>query len=1211
MSEAILIYKKTFNGNSFVVLGDATADDFLNLDGQHPCKLNSRIFSALDNVKLDAFVTDLDSAIIADWDQENWFHCIFHSYFWYGYKLTGTLYEEDSTTVLGLGSAGLAGSWYPFNFSFVSEDFTYGNDDPTLDGTYGYFKIVDITYHGPQVSDGGLTGKWEIEGTLALSETGTGDPAKYIYFHDVMDFNNITGANYKHTEYYYTSSSGGDVDYFDGYEKIGNVHHYGKKNSTAGNLLVTGGTTATRNYLANKTGNMIVIGELSADPPSGGVSAMIYRVATTTTKFVTKTITTKKFMFTVALPDPVDAVGRYYINMGAACKYVEVFTSEVSSKSPYVGYEILNTTYNDIHHYGNVNNKGSMYICGASSSNSEIPPGSNAIIIVTGETADGNAGRFQVIKNASVMETVDTTGSFRLELAPLSNYSEANATVRLQSTTTFKWIEVYTIVENLRLPAEDRFVLLSNGVRKARETVPRNNDFYITSATDNSATDANIIPSDVELIELTYSYVIPQGLRYMSRFTIKGSGGNIWEFNTDDEYSDSGPTEDTLIKKTIILTKTQIDAHRTALGSSDWQMYVSTFYNPVKNFNCTLTWFSGGSIEETEDHKFAVEWDSVAVGGKATPYDPTGYTENKTVVITAKGTLVEDDDLKYISFAGEGGPGKEAFDAIVNSAVGTRIEGVYNNNNYEYGATSGELKTTFEEKVPGELYYALFETESAGDTWMMALYNPDYDTYGLYQASEHYAGDASGDYPSWRTRVTGSEGKFTQQLESDSTTSEVWYSPERQELIVIPTQSVQDTYCSTSTGGVDLYGNDMDYVRRYAVLSTNKNLTSAPSKFIPEPGDTYAYNIIDDYYAYLSDAELSETDWSKVTATTEDVLPGLKFYDNTGTLVEGNMPLVATTAKDKNVKLGLTYYTWDGTTLVMHTGSGDFKTPSSLDGSPLEPDNIAFLTGTDIANGTPITYPIDMLDSEWLFTMQIMIDNKSSSVVGREYVPTGETELLDGNECAYTSIGATSNQGLVCCNFLKTVPNDGHRPLQMIPTMPSKPANRGNCILDISYMLEEMFPDVDPEVVRDAFLTWMPNGRMVHKTNSDPIEIDRRVHCLMDDSDTTYVFFFGIVSNTTAFDETNVGAQIYKGENNIYHLTDDDIENGVIQSAIDSRTYYVTKPMPEGGTFVMACCYIEPGVIDPSENITVLGKFDPSGCTDYYYFGEVIAIPMS
>lgn len=824
MSEAILIYKKTFNGNSFVVLGDATADDFLNLDGQHPCKLNSRIFSALDNVKLDAFVTDLDSATIADWDQENWFHCIFHSYFWYGYKLTGTLYEEDSTTILGLGSAGLTGPWYPFNFSFVAGDLTYGDDDPTLDGTYGYFKIVDITYHGPLASDGGLTGKWEIEGTLALSETGTGDPAKYIYFHDVMDFNNITGANYKHTEYYYTS---------------------------------------------------------------------------------------------------------------------------------------------------------------------------------------------------------------------------------------------------------------------------------------------------------------------------------------------------------------------------------------------------GGSIEETEDHKFAVEWDSVAVGGKATPYDPTGYTENKTVVITAKGTLVEDDDLKYISFAGESGPGKEAFDAIVNSAVGTRIEGVYNNNNYEYGATSGELKTTFEEKVPGELYYALFETESAGDTWMMALYNPDYDTYGLYQASEHYAGDASGDYPSWRTRVTGSEGKFTQQLESDSTTSEVWYSPERQELIVIPTQSVQDTYCSTSTGGVDLYGNDMSYVQHFAVLPTNKNLASAPSKFIPEPGDTYAYNIIDDYYAYLSDAELSETDWSKVTATTEDVLPGLKFYDNTGTLVEGNMPLVATTAKDKNVKLGLTYYTWDGTTLVMHTGSGDFKTPSSLDGSPLEPDNIAFLTGTDIANGTPITYPIDMLDSEWLFTMQIMINNKSSSVVGREYVPTGETELLDGDECLYTSIGATSNQGLVCCNFLKTVPNDGHRPLQMIPTMPSKPANRGNCILDVSYMLEEMFPDVDPEVVRDAFRTWMPNGRMVHKTNSDPIDIDRRVHCLMDDSDTTYVFFFGIVSNTTAFDETNVGAQIYKGENNIYHLTDDDIENGVIQSAIDSRTYYVTKPMPEGGTFVMACCYIEPGVIDPSENITVLGKFDPSGCTDYYYFGEVIAIPMS
>lgn len=260
MSEAILIYKKTFSGNSFVVLGDATADDFLNWDGEHPCKLNSRIFSALDNVKLDAFVTDLNSATIADWDQENWFHCIFHSYFWYGYKLTGTLYEEDSTTVLGLGSAGLAGSWYPFNFSFVSEDLTYGNDDPTLDGTYGYFKIVDITYRGPLATDGGLTGKWEIKGTLALSETGTGDPAKYIYFHDVMDFNNITGANYKHTEYYYTSGEGDGEEPYVGHEVVGNYHHFGQKDVVANASLYFLGNASTQ-YAKGQTGNIWITGK--------------------------------------------------------------------------------------------------------------------------------------------------------------------------------------------------------------------------------------------------------------------------------------------------------------------------------------------------------------------------------------------------------------------------------------------------------------------------------------------------------------------------------------------------------------------------------------------------------------------------------------------------------------------------------------------------------------------------------------------------------------------------------------------------------------------------------------------------------------------------------------------------------------------------------------------------------------------------------------
>lgn len=785
--------------------------------------------------------------------------------------------------------------------------------------------------------------------------------------------------------------------------------------------------------------------------------------------------------------------------------------------------------------------------------------------------------------------------------------AKANASATLMSTTVYNLVAVYN-------PNYDMFSYYLGKESDSASAASNLESTWISTlasysiyplAGDTSESMAYTFAD----IGMNNSFILPS-VATMEALAAEGKGVNIGALDPDN-ITFCQPAANK------VGHPAKVDAPATAGGDAgDPETYTFSIIDDYYAYlsDAEISDDDAPTMEETINHKYAVEWDSVTVGGKATPYDPTGYTENKTAVIAAKGTLVEDNDLKYISFAGDGGPGKEAFDAIVNLPVGSRIEGVYNNNNYTPGATSGELKTTFEEKVPGELYYALFETESAGDTWMMALYNPDYDTYGLYQANKNYAGDAPSDYPSWKSRLTGTQGKFTQQLESDSTTSEVWYSPDRQELIVIPTQSVQDTYCSTSTGGVDIYGSTISYVWQYAVLSTNKNLTNAPSKFVPEPGDTYAYNIIDDYYAYLSDAELLEEDdgpdWSAVTATTEDVLPGLKFYDNTGTLVEGDMPLVVTTASDKNVKSGLTYYTWDGTTLVMHTGSGDFTLPSSLNGSPFEPDNVAFYTGSDIANRTPITYPVSMLEGGWIFAMTITIDNKDSSVWGGEYIPTGETALLDNPECKMASLGTGGGQGRLEWDVLKLVPNDGHRPLQMIPAVPSDPADRGICLIDVSYNLVDMFPDLEPEVIRDALHSSITYGKFTHKTDSSLPALNQRGSSWMTESNTDYLFFYMMASTVASLDETNLGITAYKGKTSIWSVTDGDKENGVVQTAVNSRKYYINKDIPGGGSLVMALCYLEAGSFTPSNDLVVMGEFNvPSGCTDWYYC--VVTVPIS
>jgi hypothetical protein len=199
MADQILMFKKTEDNLTWAILGDTEeGEDFLNWDNEHPSKITLRIFSKNDN-KLDALMSSLNGTVLANFDQQDWFDCLFHTVFWYDIDPMAMWYEEETPGVTI--ATGASGEWLPVlsTPTGMAPDPFYGNSNPKIDDTWEYFKFIDFDVTR-SLSTSGMY--MMMTGVLGLSHTGEGDPAKLASFLMKMDFRNIATCKLQKEVYY-------------------------------------------------------------------------------------------------------------------------------------------------------------------------------------------------------------------------------------------------------------------------------------------------------------------------------------------------------------------------------------------------------------------------------------------------------------------------------------------------------------------------------------------------------------------------------------------------------------------------------------------------------------------------------------------------------------------------------------------------------------------------------------------------------------------------------------------------------------------------------------------------------------------------------------------------------------------------------------------------------------------------------------------------
>ena len=220
MASSILLYKKTVGDLTWAILGDPSYSmDWFNTAGDTPAKATLRIYSK-DDSKLTAIMNNLNNKVVFQFDDQDFYDCIFFNILWYGRSMLGDIYEEFESTKLGKGSDGESGPWFPSGFSFIPDDAVFGDDDPTIYEDYTYFKVYDYeATRGSGVADGF---DLSVKMILALSSTGEGNPEKMVYYQGDLKLSDLADCVYKKiTHYYDLGGSSGDTvaktwaDYFD------------------------------------------------------------------------------------------------------------------------------------------------------------------------------------------------------------------------------------------------------------------------------------------------------------------------------------------------------------------------------------------------------------------------------------------------------------------------------------------------------------------------------------------------------------------------------------------------------------------------------------------------------------------------------------------------------------------------------------------------------------------------------------------------------------------------------------------------------------------------------------------------------------------------------------------------------------------------------------------------------------------------------------
>lgn len=202
------MFKKTEDNLTWAILGDTEeGEDFLNWDNEHPSKITLRIFSKNDN-SLDAVMSSLNGTVLANFDQEDWFDCLFHTIFWYNIDPMAMWYKEDEPGVSI--ATGASGEWLTVlsTPTGMAPDPFYGNDNPAIDDEWEYFKFLDYNLDR-SLSTSGMY--MTMTGVLGLSHTGEGDPDKLASFIMKIDFRNIATCKLQ-KEIYYIDVVGGSME---------------------------------------------------------------------------------------------------------------------------------------------------------------------------------------------------------------------------------------------------------------------------------------------------------------------------------------------------------------------------------------------------------------------------------------------------------------------------------------------------------------------------------------------------------------------------------------------------------------------------------------------------------------------------------------------------------------------------------------------------------------------------------------------------------------------------------------------------------------------------------------------------------------------------------------------------------------------------------------------------------------------------------------